>query len=342
MTENLKLNMSLMFRDSEVVELTVSLCENLLSIDDCDVVNVDLYPHALQEPNYNIKNWIISRLMPSNMYHYILMIPIIFHRGTNRRPYAQFALSLETNGVSLADHYWFNPYFDTEFEYEGRRIFFKHKTWEEIDQWQHDMWSDDLNKFLFNDILLSCSDNPLPNINNPIFTTNGSKEKKWYKENGVWILEKRLDNDSTSEAKCLDFFKGFEIVTPKYEIIHRNVTDKYQFYPETIQDGFNTIKKECLTSKRCELTPLSWYMNRACEDNIHSILNQVQKAVKIDHQVLKNFEMAIQLYMKTFNYKQIDTNNLGLLVDTDNNAIPVVWSNVGYVEDNPFINNLQF
>jgi hypothetical protein len=231
-----------------------------------------------------------------------------------------------------------NPDDDISFHYEGRQIDFKHKDWDTFDQWQDDIWSNELNQFLFNDILLSCSDDPFPNINNPIFSTNGEKEKMWSKENDMWTLEKRLDDeDLVNEINCLTFFEQYGVLTPKHTTIHHNVTNRYQFEPDTIQDGFNTIKKQCLTSKTHQLTPLSWYISENCEDSVHGVLEQAKNALQIDLNILNGFERAICEYQSVYSYRQIDTSNLGFLVDCDNNAIPAVWSAVGYVEKNPFI-----
>jgi hypothetical protein len=266
------------------------------------------------------------------------MMPVIFHRGGYRLPYAQFLLSLETNGVSLSDHYWFTPNNDTSFIYEGKLVNFKKKKWCEINQWENDMWSDDLNQFLFNDVLLSDSSAPLPAINNPIFVTCGNEEKIWHKEESKWYLEKRLTSKQLErEIACFKFFEKYEFLAPKYAIHHHSVSNRYQFSSCTICSGFETIKKECLTSNLKQLVPLSWYIDENCNNSVHSTFQKVKKAFVVDEKTLDKFESAIAEYMEIYGYKQLACSNFGFLVDINNNAIPAVWSNVGYVEKNPFI-----
>lgn len=340
MAENINITMNLMLRELEVARFNIRLYEKLFFVDNFQIINLELLPHELKEKEIerNVEDWLMSRVMPPNTSHYIFMLPIIFHRGTERRPYAQFAMSLTTNGISLSDHYWLNTDRDTTFCFEGRQFLFKNNSWEALNPWRNDIWSGDLNQFLFNDMLFSCSDDPLPEFNNPIFTTNGDEQKMWYKENDIWMLEKRLsDEQLTNEFQCFEFFKAHGFLTPKCETIHHDVANRYQFYPDTIREGFNAIKKQCLTSKAHQLTPLSWYIGTNCKGSIHDVIEQAKNSIQINSQTLKDFENAVIEYKTTYGYKQIASNNLGFLIDTNNHAIPAVWSNIGYVNNNPFI-----
>jgi hypothetical protein len=345
MADHFKIQMCLMFRDLEVAEMEVELYRNSLYINIQTVINSNSLPYNLRHAQCDIKSWLMSRMMPFNTYHYISMLPIIFHSGANRRHFAQLMLSLETNCVSISDHYWLNPKSDINFVYDDKVINFKNTVWDNINPYQNNIWSNDLNQFLFNDMLFFSKDNPMPRFNNPIFTTFGTKEKKWDKEDDDWILEKRLTSEELEgETKCLEFFENCGILVPQYEIAHHSVSDKYQFEPHTIRDGFDTIRKKCLTSTNNQLTPLSWYINDDCDDDIHMVFSQVQKAVKIDEQILENFENVIVKYLSMNNDAPLRSSNIGFLVNIHNNAIPAVWSNIAHIKYNSSSNleNLSF
>ena len=343
MAENINISMKLMFRNDEVAEININISDQWLSVNSFDITNSSLLPHMLRVDQKNVKDWMMSRLMPSNTRHYISMMPIIFRKGTNRRPFAQFLLSLETNGVCFSDHYWFKPEYDLTIYCEERVINFKNNEWNKINSYKNDIWSFELNEFLFHDMLFSYPDDMLPSFNNPIFTTNGFKEKMWYRENETWILEKRLSHEQLKkEIECFSFCKTHGLLTPEYETVHHNVIDRYQFQPHTIRKGFHTIKKKCLTSQTKQIVPLNWYISEVCEDNIHSLLEQTKKMIQIDGKTLKVFEDTIVEYMSRYDYKQLASSNLGFLIDVKDNAAPAVWSNMGYIENNPFIKELQF
>jgi hypothetical protein len=327
-----------MLRDSEVADLEMTFFDQMVSIDRVNIINYHLLPHALQCTDFSIRDWLMSRLNPSHTRHYIDLMPIIFHNGSYRRPYAQLALSLETNGFSLSDHYWFNPKKDMSFCYESRDVHFKRKVWGEINQWSDNIWSTDLNEFLFHDMLFVNYGATRPAFNNPIFTTNGNKEKIWHKNEEKWLLEKRLsDKQLAVEVECLDFFAKHNILVPKFNVVHHDVFNRYQFQPVTVRKGFYTIQKQCIASKDCQLTPLNWYISEDCEYSIHSVIKQAQNALNIEPKTLEIFENAIIEYLATYNYQQVATSNLGFLVDKSNNAVPAAWSCVGYSNANPFI-----
>ena len=64
-------------------------------------------------------------------------------------------------------------------------------------------------------------------------------------------------------------------------------------------------------------------------NDLKSLLCDISKYTHIDSTVLCEFEAAITKYIKENNYSQLDTGNLGFLVDCNNDAVPAVWSNVG-------------
>lgn len=342
MIESFNAHMCLMLRDSKVASMDVKITETSLWVSNVNILNEALLPYSLRDDNNRLHEWLMSRLMPSNTRHYIAMMPIIFRNGACRRPFAQFILSLETNAVSLSDHYWLNAPNDITFDYEGRRINFHNKTWEDVNPWDRNVWSNDLDELLFNDRLFENPDDNLLAINNPIFTTCGLKQKKWDYDCGEWTLKKRVSTeDLEREIACLTFFRNKGILTPTYEVTNYMATNRYQFEPMTIRKGFKVIQKKYITSKEAQLTPLNWYIKENCEDSIHNVLGEISNAINIKERVLNYFESTIIEYLKCYNYTQIASSNFGFLINNNGDSIPAVWSNVGYTTNNQWMSTVN-
>lgn len=337
MGEIIKLPMCLMFRNFDVARIDMRLDEQMLMIDNLEIINNHLLPIYKNINSRDIYNWLISRIMPSSTRHYINIMKFIFNKRDIRLPYAQFVLSLATNGVSFSDNYWFNPESDIVFNYCGKTINFQQQTWQQICEQQYSVWSDTLNQFLFHDMLLvNCFEQQI-NTNNPIFTTNGNKEKLWFYDESIWWLEKRMEtNQLNAEVECLSFFKSKGILTPDFKITRYDVSNKYLFLPETRNNGFNVIQKKRITSQNTQLIPINWFIKDDCNDDIKLVLKDAREMVRIDKKEFDKFENAIIEYLSNYHYDKIASSNFGFFVDSNDNAAPAVWSNVGYVNKNQF------
>lgn len=201
-TVNIKTN--LMLKDKKIASFVLSLSEDWLSVSDLFVIEKDFLPLQTQKDFYS---WFLFRVMLSSTRHYIQTISTVFHYGSKRLPYAQIALSLKTNCVSLSDHYWLNPEEDFVFEHQGILIAFKNKDWNMVNPYNVENWSFDVNDLLIHDSLLMCSDKDY-RVENPIWTTNGKKQKRWLFDNNVWLLEKRESKAQIrDEENCFVFLK---------------------------------------------------------------------------------------------------------------------------------------
>ena len=334
MSKILKFKTNLMMREKCVCSFVIELSEELLAVSDLRIIDTALLPTQMQQSFYG---WLISRIMPSKTRHYINMMSVVFQYKANRLPYSQLALSLETNCASLSDHYWLNPEDNMVLEHMGKKINFKQKEWKDVRVWDVATWNSDLDAIMFHDMLFVTPDVAKQKTKNPIWTTNGETQKRWMYNDGEWYLEKRLGtNKIQDEIRCFECFEEHNILTPEYQLLHYDVSDKYMFTPTTISAGFDVVKKKCLSSPQHYLLPLKYFVKQANVNDLKSLLCDISKYTHINSTVLCEFEDAITKYIKEENYSQLDTGNLGFLVDCNNNAVPAVWSNVGTKGDSLF------
>lgn len=339
MTENIDVVVELMMRDEHLATFSLYLNDDYFVVNNLKFHKDCWFSKLFYNENL-LKMWMLSRLMPSCTRHYISMMPIIFPSCSKRFPYAQLALSLQFNGISLSDNFWFNPKETVILNYKEISITFCKI--ESYDMLSYDQLfsNNELNDFTFNDILLKKTLHPAVNFTNPILTTNGIKQKQWKHDEANWILRKRKTTQQIkNEKQCLEFFKNMDILVSDYNVNHNSVNDKYQFNPMTIKSGFYTIEKQCLTSKDSQLIPMSWLVNSDI-DSIKQLLTVAKSIFDINESEITKLHNAINGYQNTFNCKRLELSNFGFLVDKNNVAVPVVWSGIQYYDDSEHWNAL--
>lgn len=327
MREVIEFDATLMFQDRLISDIHFTLLGDDLFSNVKREYNKELLPPILFDRYSNIGLWLRSRMMPFNNGHYINFIPLPLGQFGERTPYAQMILSLNTNAASLYDFYWLNVKEPVSFKYKTRQINLIPKTWEEIG---FDVDDSELKRF--NDLVFCDQHSKIPekqlDLINPIFVTNGEEKKRWNFENNTWLLEKRKPKELLEkEINGFRFFRDNGFLTPNCELQHYDVQKDYTIYrPDTIENGFDTIVKSCLTDKTKMLIPMAWFLTEKCYG--------LGDAIKLAYETLQNITVlqeymmkAIEEYLQLVDFESISVSNFGFLYD-GKSATPAVWSDV--------------
>lgn len=327
--KTINIDMFLMYEDFKIADLTLQLSHNWFYIMVTNIIDEKYLPFSVKNKKTNIQDFLILRCLPMNNHRNIFLVQFMIQDFT-RDKYAPFLLSLLSNSSNLVDKYWLKPKEAIVFQYKNMHINFQHTNWNQVNPFAKTNNYDATTSFFLNDIFLSEFDNSKgTHVKSLNWATNGDAIKRWLIINDMYVLEKKLSEEQQNkEIETLEFFKKNNIKTPQYTIEHIAVEENYDKYDiDTIQNGYYSLKKECLTNTNTHLTSVIEYV-----DNDTTIENPIRKMCSLHNlseDKIEHFLNTIRFYKEQFGIESdglLDTRNFGLLVDKNGNAEPVVWS----------------